>query len=244
MTDPIFWLEDLADPLPPSGTLLALTGPEGHHAAVVRRIRSGETVRLGDGRGRAVAGVVVAANKQGLQVEVTEALPVRTPGPLHYVAAQAPAKGDRSELAVELLTEAGIDEIVPWQAARAVVRWSAERAVKARSRWAGTASEAAKQSRRLTVPEVTEPVSTAGLVELIKESALTLVLHEEAMTPLAEVALPATGRVMIIVGPEGGIAPDELETFAAAGARPVLLGENVLRASTAGVVALAGLRLR
>lgn len=244
MTDPIFWLTDLADPLPPAGTVLELTGPEGHHAAVVRRIRSGETVRLGDGRGRAVAGVVVAANKQGLQVEVTETLPVRAPGPLRYVAAQAPAKGDRSELAVELLTEAGIDEIVPWQASRAVVRWSAERAVKARARWVGTASEAAKQSRRLTVPEVTEPVSTTGLVELIKEAALALVLHEEATTPLAEVALPASGRVLIIVGPEGGIAPDELAAFTEAGGRPVLLGENVLRASTAGVVALAGLRLR
>lgn len=244
MTDPIFWLPDLADPLPPAGTVLELSGPEGHHAAVVRRIRAGETVRLGDGRGRAVVGVVVAASKQGLEVEVTQPLPVRTPGPLRYVAAQAPAKGDRSELAVEMLTEAGIDELVPWQASRAVVRWSAERAVKARSRWAGTASEAAKQSRRLTVPEVTEPVSTAGLAELIKETALTLVLHEEATTPLAEITLPPAGRIMIIVGPEGGIAPDELAAFAAAGGRPVLLGENVLRASTAGVVALAGLRLR
>lgn len=244
MTDPLFWLPELADPLPPPGTVIELTGPEGHHAAVVRRLRPGEPVRIGDGRGRGVAGKVVEANKRGLGVEVIAALPAVRPGALRYVAAQAPAKGDRAELAVEMLTEAGIDEIVPWQASRAVVRWSAERAVKARARWAAAASEAAKQSRRLVIPEVAGPASTADLVEMIKETALTLVLHEEAATPLAELPLPDAGRVMIIIGPEGGIAPDELTAFTEAGGRSVLLGDTVLRSSTAGVVALAGLRLR
>lgn len=243
VTDPMFWLPELAAPLPAPGTVIELTGPEGHHAAVVRRLRPGEPVRVGDGRGRAVTGVVTEAGKQGLRLEVTGHL-VAPPAPLRYVAAQAPAKGDRGELAVELMTEAGIDEIVPWQSARAVVRWSAERAVKARNRWISTASEAAKQARRLTVPEVAPPAGTGDLVELIKQSALTLVLHEEATTPLAEVPLPESGRVMIIIGPEGGIAPDEVAAFTAAGGRPVLLGQNVLRSSTAGVVALAGLKLR
>ncbi len=94
------------------------------------------------------------------------------------------------------------------------------------------------------MPEVAAPASTAELVELIKESALTLVLHEEATTPLAAVPLPAAGPVMIIIGPEGGIAPEELAAFTEAGGRTVLLGDGVLRASTAGVAALAGLRLR
>lgn len=243
MTAPLFLLPELADPLPPVGTVVELDGPEGHHAAVVRRIRVGESVRLGDGAGRGIAGTVVEATKRGLRIEVTELLPPAPTSPLRYVAAQAPAKGDRSELAVEMLTEVGIDEIVPWQASRAVVRWSGEREAKARARWVTAAREAAKQSRRLVVPEVAAPVNTAGLVELIKESDLTLVLHEEATTPLADVAMPAAGRVMIIIGPEGGIAPEELTAFTEAGGRTVLLGDGVLRASTAGVVALAGLKL-
>jgi len=244
VTDPLFLLPELADPLPAVGTVIELGGHEGHHAAVVRRIRVGETIRLGDGAGRGIAGTVVEATKRGLRVEVIEVLPPTPPAALRYIAAQAPAKGDRSELAVEMLTEVGIDEIVPWQASRAVVRWSGERTAKARARWITAAREAAKQSRRLVVPDVADPTSTAELLELIKESALTLVLHEAASTPLAEVPLPAAGRVMIIIGPEGGIAPDELAAFTDAGGKLVLLGDGVLRASTAGVVALAGFRLR
>ncbi|WP_152364288.1 16S rRNA (uracil(1498)-N(3))-methyltransferase [Microlunatus speluncae] len=244
MTDPLFFLPELADPLPAVGAVIELGGPEGHHAAVVRRIRVGETVRLGDGAGRGIAGTVVEATKRGLRVEVTEVLSPTPVSPVRFVAAQAPAKGDRSELAVEMLTEVGVDEIVPWQASRAVVRWSGERTAKARARWITAAREAAKQSRRLVVPAVAEPVSTAELIELIKESELALVLHEAATTSLAEVPLPTAGQVMIIIGPEGGIAPEELTAFTEAGGRTVLLGDGVLRASTAGVVALAGLRLR
>jgi 16S rRNA (uracil1498-N3)-methyltransferase len=240
----LFLLPELSDPLPSAGTVIELGGPEGHHAAVVRRIRAGESIMVGDGAGRGIVGTVVEATKRGLRVEVTAGLPPTPSSPLRYVAAQAPAKGDRSELAVEMLTEVGIDEIVPWQASRAVVRWTGERTTKARARWITAAREAAKQSRRLVVPDVALPASTAELVELIKESALTLVLHEEATTPLTDVPLPDAGRVMIIIGPEGGIAPEELAAFTEAGGRPVLLGDGVLRASTAGVVALAGLRLR
>lgn len=243
MTDPLFLHEDLPDPVPEVGALFELTGDEGRHAAVVRRIGPGESVLVGDGHGRGVRAVVLAASKSGLQLRVEEQLVVPEPA-LEVVAVQALAKGDRSELAVEMLTEMGVGRIWPWQASRSIVRWSAERGDKALARWRSTVREATKQSRRLRVPEVGPVLSTARLVEEIERADLALVLHEDAAVPLRDVVLPVRGRVLLVVGPEGGIAAEELERFTAAGARAVLLSDGVLRTSTAGVVALAGLLLR
>lgn len=243
MTAPLFLIDELADPLPAPGAVLELGGDEGRHAAVVRRIGVGETVLVSDGRGRGVRATVVSASKVGLRLEVIEALTAAVP-PVRLVAVQSLAKGDRSELAVEMLTEVGVAEIWPWQASRSIVRWSAERGDKALARWRTTAREAAKQSRRLGVPEVRPVLSTAQLATALAEVDLALVLHEDATTPLREVALPAVGTVALVVGPEGGISAEELERFVAAGARPVLVSDGVLRTSTAGVVAAAGLLLR
>ncbi len=243
MTAPLFLTDELTDPLPAPGALLELGGDEGRHAAVVRRIGAGETVLVSDGKGRGVRATVVSASKAGLRLEVVETLTPPAP-PLRLVAVQALAKGDRSELAVEMLTEVGVAEIWPWQASRSIVRWSAERGDKALTRWRTTAREATKQSRRLRVPEVRPVLSTAQLVAALADADLALVLHEDATTPLREVALPAAGTVVLVVGPEGGISADELERFAVAGARPVLVSDGVLRTSTAGVVAAAGLLLR
>jgi 16S rRNA (uracil1498-N3)-methyltransferase len=163
---PLFLLEDLADPLPDVGTPIRLDGEEGRHAALVRRIRPGETILIGDGRGRAVAGRVDEVSKTALTMRVAEQL-VEAPPRRHYVAVQALAKGDRGELAVEMMTEVGIAEIIPWQASRSVVRWSGDRREKALSRWRSTVREAAKQSRRLLVPAVREPIDTSELVQAV-----------------------------------------------------------------------------
>ncbi|MGI3783868.1 MAG: 16S rRNA (uracil(1498)-N(3))-methyltransferase, partial [Janthinobacterium lividum] len=154
---------------------------------------------------------------------------------------QALAKGDRGELAVEMLTEVGVAEVVPWQASRSVARWSADRVDRGLGRWRSTAREAAKQSRRLRVPAVSDPVGTRALAARLGTADLALVLHEDATDPIAAVALPAAGEVVVVVGPEGGISPEELAAFDAAGARTVRVGDHVLRTSTAGVVALAAL---
>lgn len=241
MTEALFLKDDLGDPAP--GDTITLDGEEGRHAVVVRRIRAGERVVLADGRGQGVAGRVAAVGKASLDLVVEEVLDTPEPA-VRYVVVQALAKGDRAELACEMLTETGAAEIVPWQAARSVVRWALDRQAKARARWQSSVREAAKQSRRLRVPEVGELARTADVAARITQATLALVLHEEATRPLAEVARPQAGEVVLVVGPEGGISPEELDAFVAAGALPVTLGDGVLRTSTAGVVALAGLKLR
>ncbi|BCJ33804.1 ribosomal RNA small subunit methyltransferase E [Actinocatenispora thailandica] len=232
MTDALF----LVPSVPETGTY-RLDGAEGHHAADVVRLRVGETLLLGDGAG-AVADCVVSAVAKGvLDVEVTgyRRVPAREP---RLVVAQALAKGDRGELAVQTMTEVGVDEIVPWQAARSVVRWQGDRGARALARWRATAREAAKQSRRAWLPAVADPVGTAALAARLAGHS-SYVLHEDAETPLATAPVPATGAVLLVVGPEGGVAPEELAAFTAAGATPVRLGPEVLRTSTAGVAALA-----
>jgi 16S rRNA (uracil1498-N3)-methyltransferase len=243
MTDPLFLSDDLTDPLPTVGTHLMLAGNEGRHAAVVRRIRPQEMIMIGDGRGRAVRGMVVEVGPSSVVVEVAQYL--ATPAePRRFVAVQALAKGDRSELAVEMMTEMGVTEIVPWQASRSIVRWSEERGVRSLNRWRATVREAAKQSRRLNVPQVSEPVTTRLLSQRVAGADLTLMLHEEAEHSIIEVDLPKAGTVLIIIGPEGGISADERDELTRAGAQPVSVSDGVLRTSTAGVVALAGLKLR
>ena len=235
MTDALF-LASLEDPR--VGDEVELTGEDGRHAVVVRRIRVGETIMVSDGVGHGVRGEVTSVDKASLKLRVHEVLHAPE-HPLRYVAVQALAKGDRAELAVEVLTELGIDEIVPWQASRSIVKWVPERAERHLMRWRATAREATKQSRRLRVPIVGMPMTTRELALGIEQTALTLILHEAATTPLAEVDLPTAGDVMFIVGPEGGISPEELAEFEAAGGRAVKVADGVLRTSTAGLVALA-----
>jgi 16S rRNA (uracil1498-N3)-methyltransferase len=240
VTDALFLLERLADETPVVGSEVLVDGSEGHHAVAVRRLRAGERVLVADGSGGGVRGEVLEASKAGLRVRVDEVL-TEADRPVRLVVAQALAKGDRAELAVEMLTEVGVDEVVPWQASRSVARWSADRVERGLSRWRSTAREAAKQSRRLRVPVVSDPVTTKSLATRLDAAALALVLHEDADGRIAAVPLPATGEVVVVVGPEGGISPEELAAFDAAGAATVRVGDHVLRTSTAGVVALAAL---
>lgn len=242
MTRPLF-LGDLPEPLPVAGSALRLGGDEGRHAAVVRRIRAGEEILLSDGSGRGVLCRTVGADKQGLDLEVIAALAIADPA-LRLIAVQGLAKGDRGELAVEMLTEVGVGEIRPWQAARSIVKWIGERGEKSRARWQATAREATKQSRRLRVPVVGMTLTTKTLAALVGDVDLALVLHEDAGESLSEVEVPAVGTVALVIGPEGGISGDELDQLLAAGARAVSISDGVLRTSTAGVVAAGHLLLR
>ena len=230
-TAPLFLVEDVGD-----GDSLALTGDEGRHAARVRRLAVGERVLVGNGRGTLAECTVAAVTADGLDLQVTARRYVPAPDP-RLVVVQALPKGERAELAVETMTELGVDVIVPWAAARSITQWHGARGTKGLEKWRRTAREAAKQSRRAWVPEVRDLVTTAEVVP-------TLVLHEAASATLSSVALPDHGDIVLVVGPEGGIADDELDAFASAGATAVRLGEPVLRTSTAGGAVLAALSVR
>ncbi|MEV0591079.1 16S rRNA (uracil(1498)-N(3))-methyltransferase [Nonomuraea cavernae] len=240
MTVPVFLAADLAQL---KGPEVVLDGPEGRHAAVVRRMRAGERVDLTDGAGAVAECVVSEVLKDALRLEVTGRREVAAPRP-RLIVVQGLPKGDRGELAVEMMTEVGVDVIVPWAASRSITQWKGDKVAKALGRWRSTAREAGKQARRFHLPEVTEPASTARVEALLAEAALGLVLHEEAAEPLSGRELPADGDVVVVVGPEGGVSEDELARFTAAKAVPVLLGSTVLRTSTAGVAAAAVLLTR
>jgi 16S rRNA (uracil1498-N3)-methyltransferase len=215
---------------------VTLRGREGKHASTVRRLVPGERADVTDGAGT-VAECVVAAARPG-ELELTVLTTRTEPRPQPQVTVlQAIPKGDRGELAVELLTEVGADVIVPWAAERSVAVWRGDRAARSRARWSSAAEQAAKQSRRAWFPEVTGQADLAAATGRVAAAALAIVLDPDAADPLTGVRLPAAGEIVLVVGPEGGISPAEAQAFLTAGAVPATLGPTVLRASTAGVVA-------
>ncbi|MCM6773651.1 16S rRNA (uracil(1498)-N(3))-methyltransferase [Nocardia sp. CDC159] len=239
MAATVFYLDDIPEP----GGVAVLDGPEGRHAATVRRIRVGEPITLSDGAGLLADSEVVATGKDRLELKVLSrsvAQPVSPP----VTVVQALPKSDRSELAVELMTEAGADTIVPWQASRCVANWEGK-ARKGVDKWRAAARSAARQSRRARIPEVTELYRTADVLELVREvkgdNGVVAALHESGTARFVDLPLATASRVVLIVGPEGGLDDSELSALAAAGAEVVLLGPTVLRTSTAAAVALGAL---
>ena len=225
------------------GDRIVVEGDEAHHAVVVRRLRAGEALLLTDGRGRVANGEVAETSKRSFAVVVDDVRDSPEPQP-RVTVVQALPKGDRGELAVEVLTEIGVSRIVPWAAARCVAVWKGERAAKSHAKWAATAREAAKQARRAWHPEVVPLASTADVVALIAQADVAVVLHEDAVEPLPALALPSDGDLLVVVGPEGGLTDAEVDQLVAAGAVSVRLGSEVLRTSTAGVAAVAALLSR
>ncbi|WP_183095848.1 16S rRNA (uracil(1498)-N(3))-methyltransferase [Nocardioides stalactiti] len=226
-----------------AGATVTVEGDEAHHAVVVRRLRVGESVMLADGAGAVVTGEVSATTKRSFDVRVDQ-VDVRTEPTPTVTVVQALPKGERGELAVEVLTEIGAARIVPWGAARSVAIWKGERAAKSHAKWQSTAREAAKQSRRAWHPVVPPLAATAEVLALVGGADLAVVLHEDASEPLSALAVPDDGEILVVVGPEGGLTDDEVAALVGAGAVAVRLGDEVLRTSTAGVAAVAALLAR
>lgn len=244
MTAPLFLVDpgalagiDVDDPV-------ELTGAEAHHAATVVRLAVGEEVLVADREGSRVLTVAEEVAGDLVRLRVRERADEALPS-LRLTLVQALAKDGRDEDAVEAATELGADGVLPWQADRSIVRWKGPKVEKGRTKWAKVIERAAKQSRRGRWPELGDLLTTSDLVERCAAAGVTpFVLHEDATTPLATADLPAEGEVLLLVGPEGGISPEELERLVAVGATPVRLGPQVLRASTAGPAAIAVISAR
>lgn len=238
MSAPVFLHPDLVDVT--AGDVVVVTGPEAHHALSVQRLRAGERVEVVDGVGTRVSGVVESPTSKDLHVRVIDSVQEPAASP-RIVVVQAIPKGDRGERAVELLTEVGVDVVIPWQAQNCVTRWLAERGEKARGKWISTARESAKQSRRSWSPVVDVACTTDDVCDHVRASrgrgAVIWLLHQEA--ELQEPEIPAADEVWLIVGPEGGVSDHEVEALTAAGATPVRLGATVFRTSSTGAVAAA-----
>ncbi|HET6672868.1 MAG TPA: 16S rRNA (uracil(1498)-N(3))-methyltransferase [Agromyces sp.] len=225
---------DLAQVAP--GETVTLSGDEARHAVTVARVRVGERIAIGDGGGVLVHGMVASTGPRELTLEAEDVVVEEAPSP-RLVLVQALAKGDRDELAVQAATELGVDAVVPWAATRSVSRWDGPKAEKGRQRWAAIVREAVKQSIRAWLPPVAPVTPTAGLPTAL-EGCRMLLLEPTATTPLTDIR-PDGRDLALVVGPEGGIAPAELERLMASGAEPVRLGASVLRTSTAGPAAIA-----
>ena len=228
-------------PTPPTvGEVIELTGDEGRHAVSVKRTSVGEQIELVDGHGtRAVITVTGVSGKDRLTGVVDCAANEPASRPTVTVI-QALPKAARSELTVDLLTQAGADVIVPWQAGQSVANWG-KKQDKGLAKWRAAARAAAKQSRRSRIPEITPVADQAAVAALIQAAPLALMLHEDATGKITDQPVAQADSVVLIIGPEGGISPAELDAFTTAGAHPVRLGPEVLRTASAGMVALAAL---
>jgi 16S rRNA (uracil1498-N3)-methyltransferase len=218
------------------GGRVSVTGQEARHAVTVSRIAVGESISVGNGAGLVVTGAVVAAEPSEFVVEVASVERSEPNSPAVWLA-QALAKGDRDEYAVQQATELGVDGVIPWAAQRSIVKWKGARIRKGHDRWTAIVREASKQSVRTWIPEVGDLASTVVLAALAADTRM-LVLEPTAQTAIT--ALEPDGRdVVLVVGPEGGIAPSELSRLEGAGATLVRLGDTILRTSSAGPAAIA-----
>jgi 16S rRNA (uracil1498-N3)-methyltransferase len=232
-----FYLNELLEP----GAPALLEGPEARHAVTVSRIAVGEQLSIGNGRGLVVTGTVTVATHTLLELAIETSVETPRASPA-IVLAQALAKGDRDELAIQAATELGVDAVIPWQAARSISRWEGAKVAKGIDRWTAVVREATKQSIRAWIPDVLDLATTKQLARLA-DSTRVLVLEPTATLSLTEVELDDRDLVLV-VGPEGGVSPQELESLVAAGAVTVRMGSNVLRTSTAGPAAIAVLGAR
>ena len=224
----LFFVDDLPTKV---GQSYEFNNEDANHAIRVLRMAAGDVFMLADGTGAWSQVKAFAIKKKSMEVEVTatgfqEALATT------ITVVQALPKSDRAKEAIELLTEAGVDRIVPWAAARSIG--------KASEKFSVTAREASKQSRRLRIPEVTDIATTEQICEAIKLSDLAIAFHESSDVKLSDcISSHNVARLLIIIGPEGGITSTELEAFKEAGAKVALMGRPILRSAHAGIAAVA-----
>jgi 16S rRNA (uracil1498-N3)-methyltransferase len=225
------------------GSSFVLGGPEAKHAVSVRRMTIGEAIAVSDGSSCKIRGKVSKVLKDTLEISVDSVEGLEPPS-TQLVLVQALAKGDRDELAIQACTELGVNGVIPWQADRSISIWKDEKKAKGRTRWQSIVTEASKQSLRALIPKVDEVLDSQGLIEALRSFDQVLILDPESAASITELTPPASGKVAIVVGPEGGMSEQELQAFSGAGFTSVHLGSGVLRTSTAGMAAVSYLQAK
>ena len=226
----LFFVDDLPTTV---GATYEFKSEDANHAIRVLRMESGDFFNLSDGKGAWSHVEVVEVHKKHLTLNVLET-GFQEPLETTFTVIQAIPKGDRVKEAIELCTEGGADRIVMWKASRSIGK-SDDKIEKLQN----TAREASKQSRRFRIPAVVGVATTANIIDEIAKVDLAIVFHESATLKLSQVVAPGFKRVAIIIGPEGGLTEDEIDTFASAGAKVALMGRPILRSAHAGLAALS-----
>jgi 16S rRNA (uracil1498-N3)-methyltransferase len=226
----LFFVEDLPTTV---GATYEFNNEDALHAIRVLRTKSGDLFNLSDGKGSWSHVEAIEVHKKHMTVQVLKS-DYQNPLEIHFTVIQAIPKGDRIKEAIELCTEGGADRIMMWKAARSIGK-SDDKIEKLQT----TAREASKQSRRFRIPEVIGVAATNAVVDQIAQADLAIVFHESATMKVSELVVPGCTKVAIIIGPEGGLTDDEIDTFAASGAKVALMGRPVLRSAHAGRAALS-----
>lgn len=232
---PLFIVEKL-----PSSGEVEITGDEARHAISAVRIKVNELISLSDGRGAKATAEVLEVDRKSLRAKIVDHK-FKEPSAIKLSVLQALTKGDRARETVELLTEAGVDQIFPWAAKRSIGQWKDDH--DSHSKWQTWAREATKQSRRSWIPEVATVQTQDSIRDRFAEFDLVLLFHESESVKLSSILREKNVQsVLIIIGPEGGIAEEEVSFFCAAGAISVSMGEPVFRSAHAGAAALAAVQ--
>ena len=215
-----------------------LTGDEAHHAVAVMRLAIGEEIKIADGSGNWVSGAITEVGKKSLKIDISRRGSENSRKP-ELIVVQAVTKSDRTKEMLELLTVGGANQIIPWQAERCISKWQSDSA----SKWLLLIKEAAKQARRVKLPVLSNEVSTNQLVKLFKESDKVVILPEVASRGISQINLSKDAdRIILIIGPEGGISDSEISQLESAGAVSARMGELVLRSAHAGFAALSAIQ--
>lgn len=229
----LFFVDQLS-----TGTTQELTGDEGHHAVAVMRLSIGEQIKIADISGNWVSGTITEVGKKSLKIDVAER-GVAQAGKPQLIVVQAVTKSDRTKEMLELLTVAGADQIIPWQAERCISKWQSDSADK----WQSAIKEAAKQARRVSLPKLQNEMTTNQLIQSFKATEKIVILHEGATTPISQLNLSQEfSSIYLIIGPEGGISDNEIKALTNAGGVSAKMGELVLRSAHAGFASLAAIQ--
>lgn len=223
-----------------NGSTQILEKDEAHHAIKVLRLNLGEVIKISDGVKKWVSGPIIEISKKVLTISVSEKGEFEEKKP-ELVLVQAVTKSDRNKEMLELVIESGVDRIIPWQAERSISKWQSDSAQK----WEIGIKEACKQARQIRLPKLMPMLTTAGVVQLLNKDAQAIVFHESASEKFAQMQLDQSlTSIFLIIGPEGGISPNELSVFENSGGKVVRLGETVLRSAHAGFAAISAVQTK